>query len=150
MGTKVSKTDHFSISQRSNGQVRVRSGTQYESVCNYSRAVVIEGEGRSWILVSGTTGIDYETGCLVPGVEAQTDKCFENISGALKSAGAELRHLVRVRIYLSDGGDFSAIAPIVGRACAEGMPANTTVVAQMIDPEMRIEIEALAFKPTAE
>ena len=50
----------------------------------------------------------------------------------------------RVRIFLADRGDFDAVAPVVGRYFAAIRPANTTVISQLVDPRMKIEIEVTA------
>jgi enamine deaminase RidA (YjgF/YER057c/UK114 family) len=54
--------------------------------------------------------------------------------------------MVRIRVYLSDRADFDAVAPIVGRHCREARPANTTVVAGLVDERMKVEIDVTALK----
>lgn len=118
----------------------VSSGSDFERVAGYSRAVV---DGK-WVFVSGTTGFDYATGTIADGVEEQTHQTFRNIRAALDSAKAALEDVVRVRVYLTDAADFPRVAPILGEYLGAVRPANTTVVCQLIDPRMRIEIEVTA------
>jgi enamine deaminase RidA (YjgF/YER057c/UK114 family) len=118
----------------------ISSGSSFEKLAGYSRAVV-DGE---WIFVSGTTGYDYSTMEIAPDAAAQTRQCFRNIAAALAQADASLADVVRIRIYLADAADFPVVAPIVGEHMAEALPANTTIVAQLVDPAMRIEIEVTA------
>jgi enamine deaminase RidA (YjgF/YER057c/UK114 family) len=121
---------------------RVSSGSSFEELAGYSRAVV-DGP---WVFVSGTTGFDYAAGTIADDVAEQTRQCFRNIERALKEAGAGLADLVRVRVYLADGADFETVAPIVGSHCRDARPANTTLVAGLVDKRMKVEIEVTALK----
>jgi enamine deaminase RidA (YjgF/YER057c/UK114 family) len=127
---------------------RISSGSTFEALAGYSRAVVVSHPGHDEVLVSGCTGFDYASMTIAEDVAAQTRQCFANIADALAKAGGGLEHLVRVRIYLADAADFAAAAPIVGEHCRAAGPANTTVVAALIDPRMKVEIEADARIPT--
>ena len=120
----------------------ISSGSRFEEMAGYSRAVV-DGD---WVFVSGTTGFDYARMTIARGVAAQTEQAFRNIESALAQAGAALGDVVRVRIYLSRRADFPAVAPIVGHWFKDIRPANTTVVALLIDKRMKIEIEVTALK----
>jgi enamine deaminase RidA (YjgF/YER057c/UK114 family) len=124
---------------------RISSGSRFEALAGYSRAVV----AGDWIMVSGTTGYDYGTMRISPDVASQTHQCFANIAHALAQADASLADVVRIRIYLVDAADFAVVAPIVGSHMAEARPANTTVIAGLVDPAMRIEIEVTARRPSA-
>ncbi|HWA44104.1 MAG TPA: RidA family protein [Hypericibacter adhaerens] len=119
---------------------RISSGSSFEELAGYSRAIV-DGD---WVFVSGTTGFDYKAGTISPDVVEQTHQCFRNIEWALGQAKAGLKDMVRIQIHLTDAADFKAIAPVVGQYCREARPANTTVVAQLIDPRMKVEIEVTA------
>lgn len=118
----------------------ISSGSDFERVAGYSRAVV---DGR-WVFVSGTTGFDYAAGTIAGPVEEQTHQTFRNIASALEKAGAGLKDVVRVRVYLSDAADFPKVAPILGEYLGDVRPANTTVVCQLVDPRMKVEIEVTA------
>ena len=119
---------------------RISSGSSFEALAGYSRAIV-DGD---WIMVSGTTGYDYGTMRIAADVTSQTHQCFANIAHALAEAEAGLADVVRIRIYLVDAADFPVVAPLVGAYMAEARPANTTVIAGLVDPAMRIEIEVTA------
>ncbi len=118
----------------------ISSGSSFEALAGYSRAVV-EGD---WVFVSGTTGFDYSARTISEDVVEQTRRCFENIAAALRQAGCTLDDAVRVRAFLAKRGDFEKVAPVFGEFLAGSRPANTTVVAQLIDPRMKIEIEITA------
>ena len=121
---------------------RISSGTKYEELAGYARAVV-DGD---WVHVSGTTGIDPADGSIPEGVVAQTHQIFRNIEWALAEAGSSLADVVRIRVYLDSRDDFPTVAPIIGDYMREVRPANTTVVAALCDPRMKIEIEVTAHK----
>lgn len=122
---------------------RIYSGSPYEEKAGYARAAVVNG----WIFVSGTTGFDADTKEFPPDVEAQCENCFRNIEVALAKAGATLKDLVRVQIFVTSQEEFERIVPIVRKHCYEARPANTTVFAQLVAPHMRVEVEAIAAIP---
>jgi enamine deaminase RidA (YjgF/YER057c/UK114 family) len=121
-------------------RLRISSGSSFEELAGYSRAVV-EGD---WVFVSGTTGFDYRAGTISDDIVEQTEQCFRNIQQALAQAGSGMAEVLRIRIILIDAAEFHRIAPIIGRWCREARPANTTFVAGLIDPRMKIEIEVTA------
>jgi enamine deaminase RidA (YjgF/YER057c/UK114 family) len=126
---------------------RISSGSTFEALAGYSRAVVVSHATHDEVLVSGCTGFDYASMSIADDVETQARQCFANIASALQKAGGGLEHLVRLRVYLADVGDFDVVAPILGEHCRAAPPANTTLVAQLIDPRMKLEIEADARIP---
>jgi enamine deaminase RidA (YjgF/YER057c/UK114 family) len=119
---------------------RISSGSEFEKLAGYSRAVVDD----RYVHVSGTTGFDYAAMTIADEVVEQTHQTFRNISQALSKAGCTLDHVVRVRCYLADRADFEKVAPILGQYLGRARPANTTVVVQLVDPRMKIEIEVTA------
>ncbi len=123
---------------------RISSGSHFEELAGYARAVVLPDPGGDWILVSGTTGYDYATGDISSDPVEQTHQCFRNIQKALAEAGSGLEDLVRVRVYLADAHDFDTVVRIIGEYCRIAKPANTTVVTGLVAPEMKIEIEVTA------
>lgn len=122
----------------------ISQGSPFEAEFAYARAVV---DG-AWIHVSGTTGFDYETMTLPEDVIGQCRQALANIAAALAQAGASCDDVVRVRYYLLDAGEFSALAPLLRAHFGAARPAATMlVVAGLIDPRLRIEIEATAHRP---
>ncbi len=121
---------------------RISSGSSFEELAGYSRAVV----DREWVFVSGTTGFDYAAGTISDDPAEQTEQCFRNIRWALSEAGSDLTEVVRIRVYLTDAADFEQIAPVIGRHMRSILPANTTVVTPLLDPRMKVEIEVTAKK----
>lgn len=122
---------------------RVSSGAPWEALVGYSRAV----RSGDFISVSGTTAIGND-GKLVGDGDAylQTRRCIEIIEAAVQQAGAELRHVVRTRIYVTDITRWNDIARAHQEAFADIRPATSMVeVSRLIDPAMLVEIEADAI-----
>jgi enamine deaminase RidA (YjgF/YER057c/UK114 family) len=118
----------------------VSSGSPYESVVGFSRAVRVG----NIIALGGTAPIGADGKTAAPGDAAgQTKRCFEIIQTALEKAGAGLKDVVRTRIMLKRIQDWEAVASVHGRYFKDIRPASTIVqVAGFIDPEWLVEIEA--------
>ena len=124
----------------------ISSGSPFEAATGYSRAVV-DGE---WVFVAGTTGYDYVTMTLPADVSDQTRNCFKSIEAALKDGGFVLADIVRATYYVSDRRDADAVFAICGEKLGNIRPAATLlVVAGLLQPEMKIEIEVTAKRRTA-
>jgi enamine deaminase RidA (YjgF/YER057c/UK114 family) len=121
-------------------RTRISSGSRFEDEIGYSRAVV-DGD---WIFVSGTTGYDYATMTIAPGVVDQCDQTFRNIEAALKQANARMDDIVRATFILPDRADWPLCWPVVKKWLGRAKPASTMLVAGLHAPEMRIEIEVTA------
>ena len=119
------------------GRQRVSSGSPWELVVGYSRAVRVDER----VVVAGTAP-QWPDGTVDPDPAAQARRCFELIGAALDEAGASFEDVVRSRIYLVDAADFTAISAVHGEVFRDIRPANTTVVvAALLDPAWRVEIE---------
>ena len=122
----------------------ITSGSPFEQIAGYSRAVV-DGE---WVFVAGTTGFDYATGAIADDVVSQARQAFANIDAALAWAGAGLADVVRARYYLTDRADADAFLRFAGEVFGDIRPAATAVICGLIDPRMKIEIEVTALRRT--
>ena len=118
----------------------ISSGSPFEEVAGYSRAVV---DGK-WVFVAGTSG--FANGEIADSVEAQAEQAFKTIADALKQADSSLADVVRVRVFVTEAAFFEALAPILGKHFKGIRPANTTVVCGLVDPRMKVEIEVTARK----
>ncbi|MBU0644982.1 MAG: RidA family protein [Alphaproteobacteria bacterium] len=120
----------------------ISSGSAFESTMGYSRAVA-QGD---WCFVSGTTGYDYATMTMPDSIADQARNCFKTISNALEQAGFSLSDTVRVQYTVSDKALVDDLIPALGEALSDIRPAATMVIADLIKPEMKVEIEITAFK----
>jgi enamine deaminase RidA (YjgF/YER057c/UK114 family) len=112
----------------------------YEPIIGFSRAVRV---GRH-VLVSGTGPV----GCDDHDVADQAQQCLTLIAAALKTAGTSFEHIVRTRIYLTSAADWEAVGRIHGKFFSSVRPAATmVVVAALLDPRWKVEIEADALIP---
>ena len=118
----------------------ISSGSAFEKIAGYSRCVV-EGE---WVFVAGTTGFDYSAMSISKDLAEQVHQTFRNIGSALEKAGATLADVVRANYIVPDAKDWPEIVPILGHYFGEIRPASTAIIAGLIDPRMRIEIEVTA------
>ncbi len=121
----------------------ISSGSPFEKQVGYSRAVV-QGD---WCFVAGTTGRDPTTGAMPDDVRDQTRNAFHIIETALAEAGFKMSDVVRATYYVTDMAYHDMIAPLLGEKFGDIRPAATMlVVAGLVRPDMKVEIEVTAFK----
>ncbi len=124
---------------------RIASGSPYEASIGFSRAVVVGNR----VLVSGTAPV-WPDGSCDPDPAGQAGRCLEIIAAALHAAGSSLLDVVRTRTYLTAAADADAVADVHRAAFGEVRPAATfVVVAGLVDPRWRVEIEAEAVSAAA-
>ena len=119
---------------------RVSSGSPFEPTIGFSRAVRVGNR----VLVSGTAPV-WPDGSCDPDPATQTRRCLEIVLAALEEAGAGAGDVVRTRMFLTDPSDVDAISSAHGEVFGEIRPAATmVVVAALLDPRWKVEIEAEA------
>ncbi|GGJ75304.1 RidA family protein [Deinococcus aquiradiocola] len=125
-----------------NARTNFAGTSPWEPVVGYSRAVRVGPH----VHVAGTTAT-RDGVVLFPGdagAQARAALCI--IAGALAQAGAELRHVVRTRIYVKDISQWEAVGRAHGEVFGEVRPACSMVqVSGLIDPLHLVEIEADAY-----
>lgn len=127
------------MTQRQN----ISSGAKWEDIVGYSRAVRIGNV----IEVAGTTAVDENNnvvGLNDPG--AQTRFILQKIEKALHSAGANMRDVVRTRLFVTDISRWEEVGRAHGEFFREIKPASTLLqISALISPEMLVEIEVTAI-----
>jgi len=125
----------------SSAVTRISSGSTWEPVIGYSRAVV----AGPYVEVSGTTA--PEAG---DSPEAQTKAALEKIRLALQEAGVGFADVVRTRMFVTDISRWQEYGKAHGEVFGEIRPATTMVeVSALIDPAILVEIEATAYRAGA-
>ena len=120
----------------------ISTGSPFEKTMGYSRAVA-QGP---FCFVSGTTGYDYAKMEMPADVAQQAENALNTIRSALQQAGFDLPDVIRVNYYIADASYSDAIVPVLGRVFGEVRPAITLLVAQLMKPGMKIEIDVTAYK----
>jgi enamine deaminase RidA (YjgF/YER057c/UK114 family) len=124
-------------------RLNISSGAKWESLVGYSRAVRIGNQ----IYVSGTTPFSEDGRIIGIGDPyAQTIQTIKNIEHALQKAETSLQDVVRTRIYVTDINNWQEIGRAHSFFFKEIKPATTMIeVSRLIEPEILVEIEALAI-----
>ena len=120
---------------------RVASGSPYEPTIGFCRAMRVGDR----VLVAGTAPI-WPDGSCDPDPQVQARRCFEIILEAMRQLGGEARHVVRTRMFLTDASYAGAVGTAHGEVFAEIRPVATmVVVAGLLDPRWKVEVEAEAI-----
>jgi enamine deaminase RidA (YjgF/YER057c/UK114 family) len=121
----------------------ISGGSPYEPIIGFSRAVRVG----NIVHLAGTGPVGADNG----DAEAQTRRIFSIAEQALKKAGATFEHVVRTRMYLTHVEDWETVGRVHGEYFAGIRPAATmVVVAKLLNPAWRIEIEMDAVIPDGE
>lgn len=119
------------------------SGKPWEEIVGYSRVVRVGNQ----VHVTGTVAADDDGNALFPGdAGAQTDHILAMIQKYLAQVGAELRHVVKTRIFVTDITRWESVGKAHGKYFRQIKPATTMVeVSGLIGPDFLVEIEAEAI-----
>jgi enamine deaminase RidA (YjgF/YER057c/UK114 family) len=123
-------------------RTKIESGRPWEAIVGYSRAVRVN----NLIVVSGTAPADASGQVVGRGDPyAQALHCLRTIESALKQAGSSLSDVVRTRIFVTDISRWEEVGRAHGEVFRDIRPATSMVeVSRLIDPDMMVEIEAMA------
>ena len=125
---------------------RVSSGTPWEPIVGYSRAVA----AGDTIWVSGCTSIRDGELVHVGDAYRQTRQAIRNVADALAELDASLADVVRTRLFVTDITLWEEVGRAHGEAFGDIMPATSMVeVSALLDPRMLVEVEAVAYKSGA-
>lgn len=123
-------------------RIKISSDAKWEDIVGYSRAV----RAGNLIEVTGTAAVDKDKIIGKGNPYEQTKFIIKKIETALKEAGAELKDVIRTRIYVTDISKWEEIGKAHSEFFREIKPATSMIeVKALIEPELLVEIEATAI-----
>jgi aryl-alcohol dehydrogenase-like predicted oxidoreductase/enamine deaminase RidA (YjgF/YER057c/UK114 family) len=126
--------------ETADGRLRVQSGTPWEDLAGYCRAVRTGDQ----ISVSGTTATHGDRTIGGSDPAAQTHFVIDKIEGAIMALGGRLADVVRTRVFVRDISYWEPVARAHGARFGEIRPVNTLVQAPLVGDRNLVEIEAEA------
>ena len=100
-----------------------------------------------FIFVSGNAGVVDKDGRKIKEIKAQTKQTLENMKQVLEAAGSSLSDVVKVTVFITNIDDFAQMNEIYKGYFTKDRPARSTVVCGLVNPDMLIEVECVAYKP---
>jgi 2-iminobutanoate/2-iminopropanoate deaminase len=101
-----------------------------------------------FIFVSGQVPVDPATQLVVSGdIRRETRQTLNNVKSVLEGCGATLADVVKCGVYLADGKDFAGMNEVYAEFFGDAKPARSTIACQFAVPGIKVEIDAIAYKP---
>lgn len=116
------------------------------TAASFSDAIKIPTPSGNWIFISGQLGVP-DQGSVTFEQEVRT--IFDRMRTALGKLGAEMRHVVSIKAYLTDLAPYAIYSRVRGEVFAENPPTSTAVQVAGLLRGATIEIDAIAFLPSA-
>ncbi|OGE30829.1 hypothetical protein A2631_04035 [Candidatus Daviesbacteria bacterium RIFCSPHIGHO2_01_FULL_44_29] len=106
----------------------------------YSHAIVSNG----MVYLSGSIGVDPQTGDLAEGIENQTKQVLANLKAVLKDAGSSVDKIVSANCYLQSMEDYAKFNHVYGEFFGNHKPARTTIEVAALPRKALVEISFIA------
>jgi 2-iminobutanoate/2-iminopropanoate deaminase len=103
-------------------------------------------QAERFIFTSGQVGVNPQTGQLAEGIEAQTRQTLENVEAVLEAAGYTRRDVIKATVFLANIQDYSAMNKVYSAFFSNPYPARSCVEAKLANPNIRVEIESVAYR----
>jgi len=128
------------------GREQVTTTAAPAAIGPYSQAIA----SGALVFASGQIALDPYSGQLVEGdVQAQTHRALANLSAVLEASGSSLGQVVKTTVFLTTMDDFAAMNAVYGEYFTAEPPARSTIAVAALPRNARVEIEAIAVRPTA-
>jgi len=99
------------------------------------------------LFIAGQGSIDPKTGKMLgEDIESQTRQTMQNVKAIVEASGFSMSDLVKVTIYLKNASDFQRMNDVYKTFFSQSPPTRTTVQAGFVNPNMLIEIDAIAYR----
>jgi reactive intermediate/imine deaminase len=95
------------------------------------------------VYLAGQIGLDPKTMELVPGIEAQTNRVFDNIRAVVAAAGGSLDDIVKLTVYLTDLDHFALVNDVMARHFRTPYPARAAVGVASLPRGALVEVDAI-------
>jgi enamine deaminase RidA (YjgF/YER057c/UK114 family) len=111
----------------------------------YSHATEIRGDARL-LIISGLNGYLPDGKTMPDSFEEQGDLIWKHLGSILRSANMDYQDLVSIRTYLADPQYDEANVHLRVKYLGDHRPSSTVVCCQLLDPQWKLEVEAMAAK----
>ncbi len=119
----------------------IRTDQAPQAIGPYSQGI----RAGDFIFCAGQVGLDPASGKLVEGgVEAQTRRALQNLSGVLQAAGSAMNGIVKTTVFLANMDDFQKMNAVYAEFFSANLPARATVQVARLPRDAAVEIEAIA------
>ena len=109
------------------------------AIGTYSQAVKVGDT----VYLSGQIPLDPATMQLVQGFEAQTRRVFDNLQAVAQAAGGELKHFVKVNVYLTDLANFATVNSVMAEYFTQPYPARAAIGVAALPKGVQVEADAV-------
>lgn len=121
----------------------IRTDNAPKAIGPYSQAIAY----KDLVFISGQIPINPANGNIEGGtIEEQSERVLKNMEAILVAAGSGLSNTVKCTVYLADMNDFASFNTVYAKKFGEKPPARSTVQVTRLPRDVKIEIEAIAFR----
>ncbi|GAB3914548.1 endoribonuclease L-PSP [Microlunatus endophyticus] len=98
-----------------------------------------------FVYVSGQVATDDQGKVVIGDFEAEVNGAIDNVIKVVEAAGGTVDQIVKITAFLSNGASFAAFNQIYAKRLGSVPPARTTIVTGFGNPDVRVELEAVAY-----
>lgn len=119
------------------GLVNAGTGGQALPFCQATRAA-------GFVFVSGQVAMDATGEIVGGGIVPQARRTLDNVKAVLAKAGCELKHVVKINVWLDDARDFQSFNRVYAEYFGDELPARACVQSSLM-VDAKVEIDAIAY-----